>query len=179
MPCCILGGPEPCPSLHPTGSDWAMAGLSLVRGPLGRGLGGKVARQLSSTAAPGAKAFPVLKDEVAAWSDDFKRNKGEMDRLVAELDAKVAETREGESGAASHRVVGSLGPGMTRSRHGPSGIAKLSAYGSCGCYKIAQRDVVGWQEEARRRGRVTRSARSCSCATGSRRCLTRAPPFSR
>jgi hypothetical protein len=37
--------------------------------------------------------FPVLPDPAEPWSEDFKSNKLEMDRLVSQLDTIVEEVR--------------------------------------------------------------------------------------
>ncbi len=47
-----------------------------------------------------SKAFPVLADDtVSPSSEDFKANKAEMDKLVEELNKRVAEVKEGKEKA--------------------------------------------------------------------------------
>lgn len=47
-----------------------------------------------------SKAFPVLADDIVSpSSEDFKANKAEMDKLVEELNKRVAEVKEGKKEA--------------------------------------------------------------------------------
>ena len=45
----------------------------------------------STTATFNMPLFPVLSDPAEPWSEDFKSNKLEMDRLVSQLDTVVEE----------------------------------------------------------------------------------------